>query len=224
MRHSQFSALRRRLLSLGVTVAWLLAPAGASAREKVLYHFSGGIDGAYPSSGLTMDAAGNFYGTASQGGNLTDCTDGYVGCGVIFELTSSNGKWQESVLYAFQGGTDGWYPSGTLLFDTAGNIYGTTLYGGTGTSCSTSGCGTVFELSPNGDGSWTETVLHSFEYGSDGAFPSGLTADASGDLFGVTTWAGDGLRAIAIARRYLEGNIALLDLRCQSGPRFSGQG
>jgi hypothetical protein len=188
MRQAQFSSLQRWFLSFGVIVVLgLTATAGASAREKVLYHFTGGADGAYPSSGLTMDAAGNFYGVTSQGGNLSDCTGDVPGCGVVFELTQSNGKWQESVLYAFQGGTDGWNPSGNLLLDSAGNLYGTTLYGGTGTTCGTSGCGTVFELSPNGDGSWTETVIHNFQYGSDGAFPAGLTADASGNLYGVTT-------------------------------------
>jgi len=169
-------------------VALVLTPAaGATAREKVLYRFTGGTDGAYPSSSLVLDASGPLYGTTSAGGNTNECTGSdSQGCGVVFELTSSNGKWQESVLYAFQGGTDGWDPSGNLLFDAAGNIYGTTLYGGTGTGC-TSGCGTVFELSPNGDGSWTETVLHSFQADFDGAFPAGLTADASGNLYGVTT-------------------------------------
>ena len=110
-----------------------------------------------------------------------------TGCGVVFELTSSNGKWQESVLYRFQGGSDGWVPSGNLVFDATGNIYGTTLYGGTGTACSTEGCGTLFELSPNGDGSWTKSIVHNFQYGFDGAFPAGLIADSSGNLYGVTT-------------------------------------
>ncbi len=190
MQHSQFSALYRCFIFLGVTVALVLTPAaGATAHEKVLYRFTGGADGAIPSSSLLMDASGHLYGTASAGGNTNACTSyDSQGCGVVFELTSSNGKWQESVLYAFQGGTDGWYPSGNLLLDKSGNLYGTTLYGGTGTTCSNNGCGTVFELSPNGDGTWTETVLHSFEYGTDGgASPAGLAADASGDLFGDTT-------------------------------------
>jgi uncharacterized repeat protein (TIGR03803 family) len=189
MQHSQYSALRQCFISLGVTVALVLAPtAGATAHEKILYRFTGGTDGASPSSSLALDASGHLYGTTSAGGNTSECIGSESkGCGVVFELTSSQGKWQESVLYEFQGGADGWSPSGNLLFDAAGNIYGTTLYGGTGTACGTSGCGTVFELSSNADGSWTETVLHSFEYGFDGAFPAGLTADASGRLFGVTT-------------------------------------
>jgi hypothetical protein len=168
----------------------LVPAAAAGAHEKVLYRFFGQSDGAFPSSSLVRDASGNLYGTASAGGITGACVgNGSRGCGVVFELASSNGRWRESVLYAFQGGTDGWNPSGNLLFDATGNIYGTTLYGGTGTSCN-SGCGTVFELSPNQDGSWTETVLHSFQSGSDGAFPAGLTADASGNLYGVTTSGG----------------------------------
>jgi len=192
MQYYQFFAIRRCLVFIGITLALVLAPvAGATAHEKVLYHFTGGTDGAYPSSGLTTDLAGNFYGTTSAGGNTNLCTSNYnPGCGVVFQLTLSNGKWQETVLYAFQGGTDGSYPSGNLVLDATGNIYGTTVYGGTDTTC-TYGCGTVFELSPNGGGSWTKTMLHSFQYYSDGAFPAGLTVDATGNLFGVTT-SGDG--------------------------------
>lgn len=188
MHNSEFSAPQRYFIFLGVIAALALAPAArAATREKVLYGFTGAADGANPSSSLVL-ASGQLYGTASSGGNTnSECTVyGNQGCGVVFALTSSNGKWQETVLYAFQGGTDGWYPTGNLLFDTAGDIYGTTLFGGTGTDC-TIGCGTIFKLSPNGDGSWTETVLHSFHYNTDGALPAGLTADASGNLYGATT-------------------------------------
>jgi len=136
-----------------------------------------------------MDAAGNLYGTADYGGDL-NCSNSYPnsGCGVVFEvLPSAEGKWQERVLYAFHGGTDGIQPLGNLLFDASGNLYGTTFGGGTDTSCSPPlGCGTVFELSPKGDGSWKETVLYSFQNGSDGAQPSGLTFGASGKLYGVS--------------------------------------
>ncbi len=179
---------RNFCIVLGLAVTLLLAPrAQASAHEKVLYRFQGRTDGAFPSSNLILDASGNLYGTASRGGNTTNCTGSIPGCGVVFQLMpSGNGKWQESVLYAFQGGaTDGLQPSGNLVFDSTGNIYGTTYGGGTGTSCTAiPGCGTVFELSPNRDGSWKETVLYSFQNGSDGALPVGLTIDASGHLYG----------------------------------------
>jgi len=189
MPKSSLLARYRVFIFLGAIVAMALVPAAEAApREKILYRFTGGTDGASPSSSLLLDASGNLYGTTSAGGNTIECTF-YTnpGCGVVFELTSSNGKWQESVLYRFQGEADGWAPSGNLVFDAAGNIYGTTLYGGTGTACSTEGCGTLFELSPNGDGSWTKSVVHNFEFGVDGAFPAGLIVDSSGNLYGVTT-------------------------------------
>jgi len=188
MQRSHHTSLHGLPVLLCFAVMLLFSsPLQAKAREKVLYTFTGGTDGASPSSSLLMDASGHLYGTTSAGGNTNECVGNYSqGCGVVFELASSNGKWQENVLYAFQGGTDGWFPTGNLIFDAVGNIYGTTLYGGTGTNCN-SGCGTVFELSPNGDGTWTKTVIHSLQYGFDGAFPAGLTADASGNLYGVTT-------------------------------------
>jgi len=177
---------------LALVMSAVLTPAAQAAHEKVLYRFNGGTDGAIPSSGL-VDAAGNLYGTTAAGGNLSDCTQYYgQGCGVIFELTLTHGKWKETVLYAFQGvGSegvkDGQNPMGGLVFDAAGNIYGTTYEGGTSTACTgLPGCGTVFELSPKGDGSWTETVLYSFQNGSDGALPSGITMDGSGNLYGTT--------------------------------------
>ena len=92
---------------------------------------------------------------------------------------------KEKVLYRFQGGTDGFEPLGTLVADQAGNLYGTTTSGGTG-DCN-GGCGTAFELSPNPDGTWTETILYSFAGGNDGAFPNaGLVFDQNGNLYGTT--------------------------------------
>ena len=180
---------RCRISILLILVVYLLlATTGqAAVHEKVLYRFVGGTDGAHPSSSLLLDAAGNLYGTTVDGGNLPNCFSG-LGCGVVFKLTppSGNGKWKETVLYAFQGGTDGLEPTGGLVFDNAGNLYGTTYGGGTGTACTyVPGCGTVFELSPKG-GHWIEKVLYSFQNGTDGALPSGLTIDASGNLYGTT--------------------------------------
>jgi uncharacterized repeat protein (TIGR03803 family) len=182
--------LRKSVLTLLIfaSTAALTRYAAAKVNYNVLYQFTGGTDGGPPSSSLTADESGNLYGTTSSGGDLGQCS-GY-GCGTVFELKpSDNGTWQESVLYAFQGGSDGNYPSGNLVFDGSGNIYGTTLYGGTGISCNL-GCGTVFELSPSQDGSWTETVLYNFQGEPNGANPVGLTF-ASGSLFGTTPGGGN---------------------------------
>lgn len=189
---------RAFLISLIFSLALTFTPNLRASTEKVLYAFTGGTDGAYPSSSLIMDAAGNLYGTTSGGGNPSDClSDSASGCGVVFELTFSNGAWQESVLYAFQGGLDGQEPSGNLLFDSSGNLYGTTVLGGTDTSCTGGGCGTVFELSPGQDGNWNKTVLHNFQANTDGAYPVGLTFDLAGNLYGVTTVGGSGERGTA---------------------------
>ena len=91
------------------------------------------------------------------------------------------------MLYGFKGGDDGFLPNGTLIFDTAGNLYGITEHGGK-ESCPT-GCGTVYKLAPGAGGKWNKTVLHFFS-GKDGAFPlGGLTLDSKGNLPG-TTWQG----------------------------------
>ena len=159
-------------VSLLLTSSW----AATDWNEKVLHNFGSGADGNYPPAGLIRDAAGNLYGTTLYGG-----AHNY---GTVFELSASaGGGWTETVLHSFNNdGTDGWYPQAGLIFDAAGNLYGTTARGGAYTYY-----GTVFELSPNGSGGWTETVLHSFGNGADGVFPfAGLTFDAAGDLYGTT--------------------------------------
>ena len=183
MRGSWLFVLRRfSVLSLGLTL--LLVPEmRAGTHWKALHRFLDGTDGAFPNA-VILDSAGNLYGTAQQGGDLNCVGYEYYGCGVVFEMKrSGKDKWQEVVLYAFHGETDGGLPVGNLLFDKSGNLYGATSFGGTG-SCQL-GCGTVFELSPSQNG-WTETVLYNFQNGSDGEFPSGLQFDASGSLFGVS--------------------------------------
>jgi uncharacterized repeat protein (TIGR03803 family) len=151
--------------------------------ETILHSFSGG-DGAYPVGGLVFDHAGNLYGTASSGGNL-NC-DAPHGCGTVFKLTpNSDGSWSETVLYSFSGEPDGFGPNATLVFDVAGNLYGTTASGGL-----FQGDGIVFELKPNSDGTWTEQILHRFVK-SDGSNPAAkLTFDAAGNLYGTTTTGG----------------------------------
>ncbi|MGA3088242.1 MAG: choice-of-anchor tandem repeat GloVer-containing protein [Terriglobales bacterium] len=144
----------------------------SSGTETVLYNFSGGQDGKYPSAGLIEDAQGNLYGTTMEGGAY--------GFGVVFEVTASA---TETVLYSFSGGADGSYPAmtGSLVRDGQGNLYGTTVGGGT------SGFGTIFKVSPTG----TETVLYSFTGGADGASPSSaLIEDAQGNFYGTTQYGG----------------------------------
>jgi len=163
----------------------------ASPKEAVIYSFQGGSDGSYPQATLLAGRAGNLYGTTYIGGGGT-CQGG---CGTVFQLTppaAPGGEWTETVLYRFMGGSDGALPIGGLIFDGAGNLYGTTLFGGGG-KCS-DGCGTVFELSPPSaaGGAWTETILYSFEgvRERDGNGPyGGVVFDKSGNLYG-TTYAG----------------------------------
>jgi uncharacterized repeat protein (TIGR03803 family) len=148
--------------------------------ETVLHTFQGGSDGANPASVLLFDSKGNLYGTTQNGGN-SEC--GGTGCGTVFKLSHDG---TESVLYAFcslSNCADGERPLfGPLVSDGAGNLYGTTFFGGASHNCNGVGCGTVFKLSPSGK----EKVLHSFTSGGDGAFPySGLTIDTSGNLYGT---------------------------------------
>jgi uncharacterized repeat protein (TIGR03803 family) len=135
-----------------------------------------GTDGEYLQSNVVFDANGNLYGVASFGGAY--------GYGTVWELTpQTGGTWTDTVLYSFTGGADGSSPSQGLIFDSAGNLYGTTEDGGLGR-------GTVFELTPSA-GSWTETVLYSFAGTDDGRKPlSPLMFDAAGNLYGATCYGG----------------------------------
>lgn len=152
-------------------VVFELTPSGSGFTEDVLYTFTGGNDGALPSSGVISDAAGNLYGTAGSGGAF--------GFGTVFELTGSGPSRTEQTLYSFQDASDGGFPSGGLIFDASGNLYGTTSTGGAG------GGGTVFKLTPSGGGSFTFTLLFSFT-GSGGPAAT-LTMDAAGNIYGTTT-------------------------------------
>jgi uncharacterized repeat protein (TIGR03803 family) len=161
------------------TVFELMPQAGGGWTEKVLHIFNGngkGIDGTEPLGGLILDSSGNLYGTTSTGGTGS-CT---YGCGVVFELTpTSEGYWGEKILHTFtNNGKDGQHPLGNLIFDAAGNLYGTTSAGGP------YGGGTVFESASKTGAS---RILHNFGNGKDGINPQAdLIFDASGNLYGTT--------------------------------------
>ena len=148
---------------------------GGKWKEVVLHRCTGGADGGTPHGTLVLGADGALYGAAGFGGT--------TGAGLIYSFVpGAKGKWKEEVLYNFTNGTDGGYPYCTPVFDSAGNLYGTTLNGGN------SGNGVVFELTPpvSGD-SWSETVLHSFDSADDGVEPRmGVILDKAGNLYGPT--------------------------------------
>jgi uncharacterized repeat protein (TIGR03803 family) len=157
----------------GCGVIFKLDPAG---KETILHRFSG-KDGWSPSPGLIGDSAGNLYGATLKGGTADS--------GVVFKLDPTG---TETVLYSFTGGADGRDPAAGLLRDSAGNLYGTTKYGGVcGNNCpQAQGCGVVFKVDPAG----AETVLHSFT-GSDGCVPvAGVVPDSAGNLYGTTFFGG----------------------------------
>jgi len=160
---------------------------GGTWTESVLYHFRGGVDGANPLGGLVSDEKGNLYGTTTY---------------TVFELSPPSqmgGAWAFHLLHKFLGGTtDGTQPHDGLVRDQLGNLYGTTLWGGSQPNkwCGPIECGTVFELSPPAapGGAWTERIIHSFGGGDDGFNPEGgLTLNLNGRLYGTTSSGGTSL-------------------------------
>jgi uncharacterized repeat protein (TIGR03803 family) len=159
----------------GLGTVYELTPSGNGYTESFLYSFSG-PDGAYPYAGLVLDNKGNLFGTAQYGGS--------IGFGTVFELSYVVGiGWTQHVLYSFQNAGDGENPFGGLIFDSAGNLYGTTLDGGSG------GGGTVFELSPSGN-TWTFKLLYSLSKSYRCGPGETLTMDVAGNLYGTTACGG----------------------------------
>ena len=158
-------------------VVFELSPSGSGWNSTIIYNFTGVTDGASPSTGLIFDTKGNLYGATTS---------------TIYRLSpASSGGWTETTLYTFSGKSDGAFPTGPLAVDAAGNVYGTTNWGGSFSgSCSANGCGVAFKLSPNADGSYTETTLHTFTGGADGAIPVGGVLLLGQNLYGATSSGG----------------------------------
>jgi uncharacterized repeat protein (TIGR03803 family) len=154
--------------AFGSGVVFELDSAGT---ETILYSFAGGTDGGTPIGGVIRDYAGNLYGTAYSGG-IGTCP--FSGCGVVFKLDTTG---DETVLYSFTGGSDGGMPRANLIRQSTGNLVGTTSLGGVDGVFGTGGV--VFKLTATG----TETVLHSFEWGT-GLYPSAVIQGSAGNLYG----------------------------------------
>lgn len=152
---------------------------GGSWTETTLYVFTGGDDGGDPAAGVTLDADGNLYGTTANWGAHVS--------GTVFELSPTTGGWTFHVIRAFDASVDGNDCRAGVVVDASGNVYGATSAG----SYASAKAGAVFELTPNGDGTFAEDVLYAFTGGTDGYRPlNGVILDSSGNLYGTTGWNG----------------------------------
>jgi uncharacterized repeat protein (TIGR03803 family) len=174
---TQGDGIMRPKTIVALTFLLFSISSGHAATQKVLYAFTGGVDGSLPYAGVIFDPAGNLYGATEFGG--------LYGKGTVFQLTPSGGAWTETVLYNFTGGPDGNDPIGGLAIDEAGNLYGTAADNGDPSAQ----CGTVFKLSPSNSG-WTFTVLHTFTGGKDGCVPGSSLRYGGGYLSGTTVYGG----------------------------------
>jgi len=183
------------------TIFRLKRPAqkGGKWRFNVLYTFTGNPDGAQPFAGVTFDQSGNLYGTTNFGG-----TTGY---GAVYRLSPPQKKgqsWTETVPYSFDSST-GYGPEGPVIFDSLGEMYGTTAFGGDLNCQGGFGCGVVFQLSPHADkagAAWTYATLYAFQGGNDGIDPTGYMAfDSTGSLYSTTREGGGGTGYAGIAFR-----------------------
>jgi hypothetical protein len=192
----------------GSGVAYKLSPMGNGKYKETVLHVFGAFgtnDGTQPFSTLAFDSSGNLYGTTNQGGGGVGGTFCLNGCGAVFKLApSADGTWTESVIHSFpgtKGNTDGQNPHGGVVFDSAGNLWGTTQNGGNLEAClpfiDVTGCGTVFELAPQSDGQWVESALFQFDGEESGFNPwDGLVIDNAGNLYGMVTNGGGGNGAV----------------------------
>jgi hypothetical protein len=181
----------------GCGTVFKLMPSRGSYVETTLHRFQNKPDGCSPDGGLAMDSSGALYGTTDWGGR----TPG-LGAGTVFKLTPVGSGYRYRVVYRFKDHRDGAWPTGGVILDKNGTLYGTTQYGASyACAGNTEGCGTVYSLTPNGS-TYTEKILHVFKGGKDGLLPLGAPAmDSSGSLYG-TTWLGGGFGSIGVGTVY----------------------
>ena len=178
MRNQPFEHFINKAWAIAAVAMMLVGHSWAASNGKLLYSFTGGRDGGDPATGLAFDQSGNAYGTTVTGGDF--------GCGTVFQLTPSGGHFTEKVLFSFDCFGSGKNPYGGVILDSAGNLYGTTVAGGSGGICAGDGCGVVYMLS-NVGGSWHETPMYNFTGGDDGFGPGGgLVSDGNGNFYGTT--------------------------------------
>ena len=167
----------RAVAAAAVFALWLAT--ATAATTDVIFSFDE-EEGEYADTDLDTDGAGNIYGTTVLGGEF--------GGGTVFRLSPTANGWEHTILYSFTGGADGGEPYKGVTLDSAGNLYGTAVTGGSG-SCE-GGCGVAYKLTNNG-GTWTQTVIHAFNGGEDGSGPGArLTVDSTGDVYGMAPTGG----------------------------------
>ena len=220
------STSRAKTTALAIVLVLTFLPSQSVLAQtyKVIYNFTGGQDGAYPEAGLTMDKAGNLYGTAYQGGGTNR--------GTIFKLARKGSGWVFSPLHSFTGREDGGAPIARVVFGPDGSLYGTTEFGGR--NCG-SGCGTVFNLKPPAAAcrsalcAWTLTVLYRFGGSSDGANPGygDLIFDQPGNIYGTTYFGGNNAQGVVYELKpsdgsWTESSIYLFNGASDGGNPYSG--
>ena len=176
-----------RSLVLTILTTALISPGAWGQTFKVLHSFGDSGDGRWPEGGQVLDGQGNLYGVTQIGPSGNGCL-GDDGCGTVYQLRpNSNGTWTETIIHAFNG-IDAAFPFSSPIFDSQGNLYGSTDGGG--------GEGqypdVVYQLTPGSNGTWTESILYQFPdnpYGGD-SDPGELTFDATGNIYGITRFGG----------------------------------
>lgn len=189
-----------------------LTPSDTGWVQTVIYSFAGGNDGLDPHAGVTIGPDGSLYGTAVAGGNAGTCAGD--GCGVVYRLTLEGDLWFQTTIYNFKGDKDGSGPGSRVIFDAAGNLFGTTPSGGTHSF------GTIFKLTPTANGGWHKRTIHNFTGGKDGATGSmgDLLLDGAGNIYGVTEQGGaNGLGTVYKLSPLQNGNWALTTLYAFKG-------